>query len=142
MAHKTSRRKFISQSAAGAVALTASTSLIQAETEISAEAPAIDTSKRRVIGANDRINFGFIGMGGRMGAHTSNLFNRQKNQGDVQCLAICDIYEKNKKRGQKQTGVEDKNIHHNYQELCARKDIDAVVIATPDHWHTRHAIEA
>ncbi len=142
MSQKTSRRQFISQSTISAAALTAGTTLIKADSETPPEAPAIGTSNRRVIGANERINFGFIGMGGRMGAHTSNLFNRQKNQGDVQCVAICDIYEKNKKRGQKQTGVEDKNIHHNYQELCARKDIDAVVIATPDHWHTRHAIEA
>jgi predicted dehydrogenase len=77
-----------------------------------------------------------------MGAHTSYLFKRQKEQGDVQCVAVADIYEKNKKRGQQQTGVADKDVHHDYRELCARKDIDAVVIATPDHWHARNALEA
>jgi predicted dehydrogenase len=141
MPNKTSRRKFIAQSTIGATALTTGSTLINAEDE-SIAAPAIDTSKRRVLGANDRINFGFIGMGGRMGAHTGYAFKRQKEQGDVHCLAICDIYDKNKKRGQKQTGVEDQNIHHDYRELCARKDIDAVFIATPDHWHSRNALEA
>jgi predicted dehydrogenase len=96
----------------------------------------------RVLGANDRINFGFIGMGGRMGAHTRYIAERNKNQADVQAVAVCDIYEKNKKRGQEQTKVADKDIHHDYHEVCARKDIDAVVIATPDHWHARQAMEA
>ena len=141
MSLKTSRRRFIAQSTASAAALTVGSTIIKAEAEATS-GPALDTSNRRILGANDRINFGFIGMGGRMGAHTSNLFKRQNSLGDVQCVAICDIYEKNKKRGQKQTGVEDKNIHHDYRELCARKDLDAIVIATPDHWHTRHAIEA
>lgn len=131
---KTSRRTFIAQTAA--LTVTAATA------RAGVEAPAVNSSTSRILGANDRINFGFIGMGGRMSAHTSYAFNRQKTKGDVQCLAICDIYEKNKKRGQKQTGVEDKNIHHDYRELCARKDIDAVFIATPDHWHTRQALEA
>ena len=142
MSHKTSRRKFIAQSTLGAAALTAGSTLIKAESEIITEAPAIDTSTRRVLGANDRINFGFLGMGGRMGSHTNYAFKRQKDQGDVQCVAICDIYDSHKKRGQKQTGVEDKNIHHDYHELCARKDIDAVFIASPDHWHARQALEA
>jgi predicted dehydrogenase len=141
MSDKSSRRNFISQTTIGAAALTTGATLLKAESE-AFEAPAIDTSKRRVIGANDRINFGFIGMGGRMGAHTGYSFKRQKDQGDVQCVAICDIYDKNKLRGQKQTCVEDKNIHHDYRELCARKDIDAVFIATPDHWHARNALEA
>src|SRR5262245_35204719 len=145
MAKKSTRREFIVQATAGAAALSAGGSLISAKAEdpfeemINArQAPATG----RVLGANDRVNFGFIGMGGRMGEHTSYIANRQKNQGDVQAVAVCDIYEKNKRRGQAQTKVSDKDIHHDYRELCARKDVDAVVIATPDHWHARHATEA
>src|SRR5262249_27556188 len=145
MAKKSTRREFIARAAAGAAALSASGSLISAKAEErleeminSRQAPATG----RVLGANDRVNFGFIGMGGRMGEHTSYIANRQKNQGDAQAVAICDIYEKNKKRGQAQTKVSDKDIHHDYHELCARKDIDAVVIATPDRGQQRHVMEA
>ena len=98
MSLKTSRRKFIAQSTASAAALTAGSTIIKAKAEATS-GPALDTSNRRILGANDRINFGFIGMGGRMGAHTNNLFKRQNSLDDVQCVAICDIYEKNKKRG-------------------------------------------
>ncbi|HEU0173308.1 MAG TPA: Gfo/Idh/MocA family oxidoreductase [Blastocatellia bacterium] len=145
MAKKSTRREFIAQATAGAAALSAGGSLISAKAEERLEeminarqAPATG----RVLGANDRVNFGFIGMGGRMGEHTGYVATRNKNQGDVQAVAVCDIYEKNKRRGQAQTKVSDKDIHHDYRELCARKDVDAVVIATPDHWHTRHAMEA
>ncbi|MGE0126794.1 MAG: Gfo/Idh/MocA family oxidoreductase [Blastocatellales bacterium] len=145
MAKKSTRREFLSQTAAGAIVLSAGGSLNSANAgdklaEIINARQAPVTG--RVLGANDRVNFGFIGMGGRMGAHTSYIANRQTSQADIQAVAVCDIYEKNKKRGQAQTKVADKDIHHDYRELCARKDIDAVVIATPDHWHARHAMEA
>src|SRR5262249_13188873 len=145
MAKKSTRREFIAQATAGAAVLSAGGSLISAKAEDRFE-EMIDARQApapgRVLGANDRVNFRFIGMGGPMGEHTSYIANRQKSQGDAQAVAICDIYEKNKKRGQAQTKVSDKDIHHDYRELCARKDVDAVVIATPDHWHARHAIEA
>jgi predicted dehydrogenase len=140
MTDKTTRRTFLSQ----ATAISAGALLpnpAKAEDKPSAK-PGSASASRRVLGANDRINFAFIGMGGRMGAHTRYLASRQKEVGDVQAVAICEIYEKRKQRGQEQTGVDSKNIHHDYRELCARKDIDAVVIATPDHWHARQSIEA
>jgi predicted dehydrogenase len=145
MAKKSTRREFLARAAAGAVVLSAGGALTSANagdkiTEMldARQAPA----PGRVLGANDRVNFGFIGMGGRMAEHTGYVATRNKNQGDVQAVAICDIYDNHKKRGQKETKVADKDIHHDYRELCARKDIDIVVIATPDHWHTRHAMEA
>src|SRR5262249_62178321 len=84
MAKKSTRREFIAQAAAGA-ALSAGGSLISAkagdrlEEMINArQAPATG----RGMGANDRVNFGFIGMGGRMGAHTGYVPPRKKNKGD------------------------------------------------------------
>jgi predicted dehydrogenase len=145
MAKNSTRREFLAQTAAGAVALSAGGSLASAkagdklaEMLDARQAPA----KGRVLGANDRVNFGFVGMGGRMAEHTGYVATRNKEKGDVQAVAICDIYEQHKKRGQGETKVADKDIHHDYRELCARKDIDIVVIATPDHWHARHATEA
>src|SRR5262249_61357665 len=101
MAKKSTRREFIARAAAGAAALSASGSLISAKAEErleeminSRQAPATG----RVLGANDRVNFGFIGMGGRMGENTSYITNRQKNQGDPKALAVHELYDKDKKR--------------------------------------------
>lgn len=141
MARKSTRREFMSQAASAAATASIGGALLHSTAKAQnkfGQAPAT----RRVLGANDRINFGFIGMGGRMGTHTNSIMARNKTKADVQPIAVCDIYDKNKKRGQEQTKVADKDIHHDYRELCARKDIDAVVIATPDHWHARHATEA
>jgi predicted dehydrogenase len=97
---------------------------------------------RRVAGANDRINLGFVGCGGRMNNHIDYLVRRAKERGDVQPVAVCDIYDKRKQQARARTGLDEKSVHHDFRELCARKDVDAVVIASPDHWHHAHAMAA
>jgi predicted dehydrogenase len=96
----------------------------------------------RVLGANDRLNVGFVGCGGRMTTHIEYIARRAKETGDVQALAVCDIYDKRKRLARERTGVEEKNVYHDFRELCARKDIDVIVIASPDHWHHGHAMAA
>ncbi len=96
----------------------------------------------RVIGANDRINVGFVGCGGRMNTHIDYLVKRAKEKGDVQPVAVCDIYDRRKQQARERAGVDEKSVHHDFRELCARQDIDAVVIASPDHWHHLHAMAA
>ena len=96
-------------------------------------------SKARVIGANDRIALGFIGVGGRGRGLLGEALRLQEATGSIQVVAACDVYEKRKKAAQalcKGDGYLD------YRELLARNDIDAVFIATPDHWHAKLAIEA
>jgi len=132
----TTRREFIRQvgavAAAGAVASTG-------------ERPAAQTTmaaKGRVIGANDRINVGFIGCGGRMNTHIRRVMERNKERGDVQAVAVNDIWDKRKQRAREATGVEERSVYHDYREICARPDVDVVVIASPDHWHHPQAMEA
>jgi predicted dehydrogenase len=96
----------------------------------------------RVLGANDRINVGFIGCGGRMNTHIDYVVRRAKEKGDVQPIAVCDIYDKRKAQARERAGVDEKSVLHDFRELCARKDIDVVVIASPDHWHHGHAMAA
>ena len=96
----------------------------------------------RVIGANDRINVGFVGCGGRMNAHIRRVMERNKERGDVQAVAVNDIWDKRKERARIATGVDERSVYHDYRELCARPDIDVVVIASPDHWHHPQALEA
>src|SRR5687768_6913497 len=130
------RRDFIRQ--VGAVAAVAAASASQAT---AATQPAV-AAKGRVIGANDRINVGFVGCGGRMNAHIRRVMERSKETGDVQAVAVNDIWDKRKQRAREATAVDERSVYHDYREVCARPDVDVVVIASPDHWHHAHTMEA
>ena len=83
-------------------------------------------------GANDRINVGHIGMGGRArGLHRE--LGSLREQGECQSVAVCDIDEKRLAAAAKT--VEGAAPYRDYRYILQRKDIDAVVIGTPDHWH-------
>src|ERR1017187_3959309 len=93
----------------------------------------------RVIGANDRFNLGVIGVGGRGGRDAQSFSRMGQGTNPCQIVAVCDVYQKRV--------TTNKNFHKcdgylDYREVIARKDIDAVVIATPDHWHAKMAMEA
>ena len=107
---------------------------------VTRQAPAV--SKGRVIGANDRINVGFVGCGGRMNAHIRRVMERNKERGDVQAVAVNDIWDKRKQRAREATGVDERSVYHDYREVCARPDVDVVVIASPDHWHHPQTMDA
>ncbi len=133
------RRAFIRQVSAGAVAAAGSVGAVEA-IAAARQAPAV--AKGRVIGANDRINVGFVGCGGRMNAHIRRVMERNKDRGDVQAVAVNDIWDKRKQRARDATGVDERSVYHDYRELCARPDIDVVVIASPDHWHHLQTMDA
>ena len=99
-------------------------------------------SAARVLGANDRIRVGIIGTGGMGGSHLRALTEQSEKQGDIQVGAASDVYQKRKERAQALAKLSDKDIHHDYRELLARQDIDAVFIVTPDHWHAQMALDA
>jgi len=92
--------------------------------------------------ATDRINVGVIGVGTMGSGHLRLLKRRTDSLGDVQVVAISDIYSKRKQQAREFLGLAEKDIHHEYEELLARKDVDAVFIAVPDHWHFRMAMDA
>jgi predicted dehydrogenase len=119
-----SRRDFVAVStAAGAVIGTGL-----------AQAPAA----ANVLGANDRINFGVIGVGGMGSGHVGDLVARA-DRDNLRCVAVCDVYQKRVNQNRERTGGEGYN---DYRRLLDRRDIDAVIIATPDHWHSKQAIDA
>jgi predicted dehydrogenase len=136
---ETTRRDFIKRVGAGAAAV-AGTVAARTGLEGSSQTPA--PARGRVIGANDRINVGFVGCGGRMNTHIRRVMERSKDRGDVQAVAVNDIWDKRKQRAREATGVDERSVYHDYRELCARPDVDAVVISSPDHWHFLHAMEA
>lgn len=92
----------------------------------------------KVIGANDRIQFGVIGVGGMGSGHVGELLGKAERE-NVKCVAVCDVYQKRLINNRERTGGDG---YTDYRKLLDRKDIDAVVIATPDHWHSKQAIDA
>ncbi len=94
-------------------------------------------SRVRVLGANDRVRLGFIGVGGR----GRSLMGSFKKNPDVELVAICDVYEPNRRRALEIAGNEAKP-QLEYRELLDSKEIDAVAIATPDHWHHDMLLDA
>ncbi|MGC8861886.1 MAG: Gfo/Idh/MocA family oxidoreductase [Armatimonadota bacterium] len=95
----------------------------------------------RVIGANDRINIGFVGVGG-MGSGHVNMVKQLSQDQNVQIVAVCDVWEKRRQENKDRAGLSDSQVYSDYRKLLENKDIDLVVIATPDHWHAPIAIAA
>lgn len=93
----------------------------------------------RVIGANDRINVAVIGTGGR-GFYVAREFAKAgQGESNAQIVGVCDVYQKRVNRGKEAFKCEGTL---DYREILNRSDVDAVIVATPDHWHAPIALEA
>jgi len=90
-------------------------------------------TRGRILGANDRINAAVIGLGTRGSYLFQMALHRAGEKNDVAVVALCDVYQARLSRAAKKAPDAKQYTHH--QELLDRKDIDAVMIATPDHWH-------
>jgi len=111
-------------------------------------------SARKVRGANDRIRVGFIGIGNR----GTQLLERFMGNRDVEVAALCDVYQPYTTRDRSQVNERwraagktprmgeklgpDIKRCHDFRKLLDMKDLDAVCIATPDHWHAIQTIQA
>jgi predicted dehydrogenase len=91
----------------------------------------------RASAANDTIRIGAIGCGGRMHA----LLDAADQAGGARLVAGCDVYEPRRDELRARTN-ETASTHLDYKELLAKPDVDAVIIAAPDHWHVRMASDA
>lgn len=103
----------------------------------SSVALATAASYQRILGANDRVRMGYIGLGNR-GDQVHDGF---LEHGDQQTVAVCDLKDDyldlavKKSRGTPQR-------FKDYRKLLEQKDVDAVAIATPDHWHALMFVDA
>lgn len=142
--NKTSRRAFITQTGMISAGLTLGVTPMKAN------------SYNRILGSNDKIRVGFIGVGNR-GSQLLEIF---MDQPDCEVAALCDVYEpyiardrskvhprylkdmpnKVPKMGEKFPNKVKR--YTDYRKLLEDKSIDAVCIATPDHWHAIMTIEA
>ncbi len=97
-------------------------------------------SYAQIAGANDRLNFAVIGLNSRAYAHLDSLNNNSKT---ARISHVCDvdtnILKKFAGKTQEQTGYAP-TTHKDFREILTLKDVDAITIATPDHWHTPMAL--
>ena len=126
-----SRRTFLNTSTLAAVAAAGTTAA-------STRAVAADP--------NSRIRIGFIGPGGRgFGAHVKSLARLRKEGAKIDLVAVSEVYKKQEDKVcsfiKEETGTDPKR-YVDYTDLLADKDVDAVCIGTPDHWHHRQIIDS
>lgn len=94
-------------------------------------------SRRRVPGSNERVNVGLIGCGGR-GRLLARLAREVPN---VDFVAVCDVYDSHMAQGREEAGEHCKAFR-DFRKVLEMGEVDAVVIATPDHWHAIPAVLA
>lgn len=99
-------------------------------------ASATALSYSRILGANDRIGLGVIGAGGR-GQYVMSLF--QKEPG-VEVRAVCDVYAVKTDAAQQKAPAAKAFVHH--EKLLERREIDSILVGSPDHWHKDHTIDS
>src|SRR5438874_12737403 len=95
------------------------------------------TSAARVYGANEKVRVGFIGVGNR----GSQLLDAFTQLNDIQVAAVCDVYKAYLDRANKRFEGKAATFT-DFRKLIESKEIDAVAIATPDHWHAIQTIAA
>ena len=121
------RREFLDALAVGAAGLAVGTTA---------------KSYGQILGSNDRLNFAIIGLNGRAYAHLSSL---KANKSAARISHVCDvdsnILRKFADRARQETG-EAPATDKDFRRILELKDVDAITIATPDHWHTPMAIAA
>jgi predicted dehydrogenase len=94
-------------------------------------------SRMRILGANDRVNLGLIACGDR----AMQIWSIFLKQPDINPVAVCDVYKPYLERGAAAAGGKVAK-HEDFRRVLETKEIDAVIVATPDHWHALPTILA
>lgn len=121
MIDDSNRRLFLERAYLGALALS-----------------GIATQTAQCAGANDKIVVGLIGCGGR-GTHDAGLFHKTPN---VEVTCVCDVDQDRRGSAAKSFGLDSKRALSDLRRMLDDRSIDAVIVATPDHWHSPAAILA
>ncbi len=123
------RRDFMKQAAGAAAGMALAT-----QARAARPGPFKSIFPQTIVGANERIRTGHIGVGGMGMANLGYVLARN----DMQPIAICDLWPPHRDRAVElvaSAGHPKPSSHVYFEELIANPDVDAVVISTPDHWH-------
>jgi predicted dehydrogenase len=96
---------------------------------------ALSTS--RILGANERVRIAGLGTGGRC----SYLLGLASKAG-AEIVALCDVYEPRRLAAQEKLAPAARADYVDYREVLDRKDVDAVIVGSPDHWHVAMTLDA
>ena len=118
------RRRFLQTTGQAATALAA----------VSTFAPAVLSASS----SGKTVGVGCVGLGTRGG----DLINAVVNVDNVRVTAVCDVYGPHRQKGIERSLNPAVKAYVDYHELLADRNVDAVVIATPDHWHCRMVLDA
>src|SRR5882672_5760804 len=124
-----SRRRFL-QSTAGAAgaSLAAAAVLLESRPLLASPKPGA---------ASDRVRFGIVGVG----MEGSGLLSNAIGLPGVECAAACDLYDGRHELAREIVG-KPIPVTRRYQELLDDKNIDAIIVAVPDHWHKQVVVDA
>ena len=95
-------------------------------------------SYTNILGANEKLRIGVIGCGGMAQSHMRALL-KTKEADNTEIVAVCDVYKKRLESAAQKTGGQP---YQDYRSILDRRDIDYVLIATPEHWHHKMIISA
>lgn len=134
--NQNSRRSFLKKTLLGTAAVTSAPMVLSGsyKQKLLFESRSYDTN---FFAANNQINLALIGTG-IQGIYDTTSALRVPG---VKLVATCDLYEGRLARAKELWG-NDISVTRDYREILERKDVDAVIIATPDHWHKQISIEA
>jgi predicted dehydrogenase len=141
-----SRRTFLAQSAALAGVAMLGAQAGAGTMGAANLVPSVKSRKGNIPNPGEPIKMGIIGTGGMGGGHLNSIISLAK-QGltDTQIVAVCDVCD-SKLEGAKRVAEEKQGIsveaYRDYRELLKRDDIHGVLIASPEHWHAQHIIDA
>ncbi len=128
---KLTRRNFLQNTAVAAAAISTATAVVAAP--------------QAATGPNDRLRIAFIGLGERCGAHVGSAIQIHKELGNIEIAAVCDVFNRYRQQFSEKIRTETKQTPKeisDYRDIINDPSIDAVVIATPDHWHAKQTIDA
>ena len=123
-----SRRKFVKRVAGS----TAGIAVFGSSLDMSA------ASYSRIVGANEKLNIGVIGCGGMANEHMKALLQMKKSD-NIDITAVCDVFTKRLDQAKELTKAQ---VFKNYQDILGNKNIDYVLLATPEHWHYQMTLDA
>ena len=126
-----SRRAFIRNSAAAAATLAAT--------------PTVLAASDAVRSPNQRIRIGFIGLGERCDTHLDSAARLQNETGALEIASVCDVFNRYRTEAVERVRAATKIAPQavaDYRDIISDPSIDAVCIATPDHWHARQSLDS
>ncbi len=133
-----SRRDFLKKGAVAAAATVAGTNRFITPVYGQKRAPAGGS----ILGANDQVNLGFIGLGGQgFNAHLGTI-KREGSGMNAAGVAVCDLFTKRRDMGKDELGLTDADAYTDYREMLDRDDVDGVFVGTVDHWHKQICLDA